>query len=231
MQAIPEQLAARLPAGTIRLGVRVVRAEPGAVTLATGETVRSRAVVVATEGPEAAQLVQGLSAPASRGVNCLHFAAPAPPLRGPWLVLNGEGATGGPVNSLTVMSEVSAALAPAGQALVSVTVLDGDGAARAARAGAEADAALEQAVRAQLGAWFGAPAVGAWRLLRTDRITHAQPEQSPAALEPAERPVRMAAGLFVCGDHRDQASLQGALASGRRAANAVLGEFGIPVTS
>jgi len=29
-------------------------------------------------------------------------------------------------------------------------------------------------------------------------------------------------GLFVCGDHRDTASIQGALVSGRRAARAVV---------
>jgi hypothetical protein len=29
-------------------------------------------------------------------------------------------------------------------------------------------------------------------------------------------------GLFVCGDHRDTASIQGALVSGRRAAGAVM---------
>jgi predicted NAD/FAD-dependent oxidoreductase len=34
--------------------------------------------------------------------------------------------------------------------------------------------------------------------------------------------VRLASGLFVCGDHRDTASIQGALVSGRRAAEAVL---------
>jgi predicted NAD/FAD-dependent oxidoreductase len=36
-----------------------------------------------------------------------------------------------------------------------------------------------------------------------------------------ERPVELAGGLFVCGDHRDTASLHGALLSGRRAAEAV----------
>ena len=36
------------------------------------------------------------------------------------------------------------------------------------------------------------------------------------------RPVRLAEGLFVCGDHRDSATLDGALKSGRRAAEAVL---------
>ena len=36
------------------------------------------------------------------------------------------------------------------------------------------------------------------------------------------RPVRSGPGRYVCGDHRDSASIQGALVSGRRAAEAVL---------
>jgi predicted NAD/FAD-dependent oxidoreductase len=32
----------------------------------------------------------------------------------------------------------------------------------------------------------------------------------------------MTEGLFVCGDHRDTASIQGALVSGRRTAEAIL---------
>jgi hypothetical protein len=38
-----------------------------------------------------------------------------------------------------------------------------------------------------------------------------------------KRSVRVADGLFVAGDHRDTASIQGALFSGRRCAEAVLG--------
>jgi predicted NAD/FAD-dependent oxidoreductase len=33
-------------------------------------------------------------------------------------------------------------------------------------------------------------------------------------------------GLYVCGDHRDTASIQGALVSGARAAHAVLADLG-----
>ena len=35
-----------------------------------------------------------------------------------------------------------------------------------------------------------------------------------------QRPVDLGKGLFVCGDHRDCATLNGALVSGRRAATA-----------
>jgi len=38
--------------------------------------------------------------------------------------------------------------------------------------------------------------------------------------------VHLADGLFVAGDHRDTASIQGALVSGRRAAHAVVRRLG-----
>ena len=50
--------------------------------------------------------------------------------------------------------------------------------------------------------------------LRTDVIPHGLPDQSPP-FEP-KRTVRLRNGLYVCGDHRDTGSLQGALYSGRR---------------
>jgi predicted NAD/FAD-dependent oxidoreductase len=36
------------------------------------------------------------------------------------------------------------------------------------------------------------------------------------------REVRLASGIVVCGDHRDNASINGAMMSGRRAAEALL---------
>lgn len=211
MQAIPEQIARQLPAGTLRFGARVVAASPREVRLDSGETVGGDGVVIATEGPEASRLA-GLPAPGSLAVTCLYFAAEKPPLEEPILALDGDGA--GPVNNLCVPSQVASAYAPAGAALVSASVVDG-------AAGHAAQPALEGAVRRQLEGWFG-PQVATWRHLRTYRIHHAQPEQRPGALEPTARPVRLDDGRYVCGDHRDTASLHGALVSGRRAAEAVL---------
>ena len=46
------------------------------------------------------------------------------------------------------------------------------------------------------------------------------------------RAVNLTNGLFVCGDHRDTATLDGALKSGRRAAEAVLAATAaLPVSS
>jgi hypothetical protein len=104
---------------------------------------------------------------------------------------------------------VAPTYAPAGQALVSVTVLglpDGD---------------VEASVRKQLLDWFG-PDVNAWRHLRTYRIPYALPSQAPPALSPVEKSATRGDHLFVCGDYLDTASIQGAMVSGRRAAECVM---------
>ena len=216
--AIPEQLAAGLPEGVVRLGTPVAavgpaEVAPNGVTLAGGERVAARAVVVAVDGPGAARLA-GVAAPASRGVLALYFAADRAPLDEPVLLLDGDH--GGPVNNACVPSSVAPGYAPAGAALVSASVLATDDPGD--------DARLVPAVRDQLRGWFG-PQVDGWRHLRTYRIAHAQPAQPPPALTPPERDVRVRPGVYVCGDHRDNASINGAMASGRRAAEAVAADL------
>lgn len=213
MGAIPAQLAARLPGGSVRTGARVDAIQDRAVVLASGERVEVAATVVAADGTEAARLL-GIPEPAWRSAACLYFAADAPPVTGPFLVLDGDG--DGPVNHLCVPSEVAPTYAPDGRALVSASVLGSP---------PQSDEELEAAVRRQLAGWFG-PAVESWAHLRTYRIAHAVPAREPPSLEPKDRAVRLRPGLYVCGDHRETASLQGALASGRRAAQAVIEDLG-----
>ena len=211
--AIPAQLRAGLATDAVRLGAAVARVEGGGVVLAGGERLAARSVVVATEAPEAGRLAGLGAVPAGRGLTCVYFAADRAPHPEPILMLDGDGA--GPVNTVAVPSVVAPGYAPAGAALVSASVLG---------VPARDDAALAAAVRAQLTRWFGA-GVARWRHLRTYRIPFAQPEQAPPALTPWRRDVRIRPGLYVCGDHRDNASINGALESGRRAAEAVLEDF------
>jgi predicted NAD/FAD-dependent oxidoreductase len=46
------------------------------------------------------------------------------------------------------------------------------------------------------------------------------PDQTAPALDQVERSVDLGDGLFVCGDHRETASIHGAMHSGWRAAQA-----------
>ena len=210
MGAIPEQLASRLPAEAIRLNTAVEKIESGKAALRGGELITARAIVIATDGPTAARLLPNeIRDPGSRAVNCLYFAADESPVKEPILLMNADEP--GPVNNLAVMSDVAPSYAPAGAALISVSVL-GDPASD--------DAALTAAVCEQLTGWFGG-VVNRWRHLRTYRIRHALPDQTAPALDEPERPVRLDDGLYVCGDHRQHGSIHGALASGWRAAQAV----------
>ena len=203
MGEIPAQLAAGLPAGTVRLGHEVSEVAATHVTLVDGRSITARAVVVATEGPVASRLL-GLPEVASRSAGCVYFAAPNPPVSQRLVVLDGSGE--GPVLNAAVMSNISPAYAPAGQHLVA-----------AAFPGVESED-LERLARNQLRGWWG-PQVDSWRHLRTYRIPHGQPDQSPP-FSPKRR-VALGDGRFVCGDHRVTGSIQGALFSGRRCAEAV----------
>jgi predicted NAD/FAD-dependent oxidoreductase len=142
------------------------------------------------------------------GVSCVYFDAPEPPFERAWLLLDGDDS--GPVDNVTVLTEVAPSYGPEGRALVSASVVGG----------AEPDL---EAVRRQLAGWFG-PVVRDWRHLRTYDIPRALPAY-PLGVD-LERDVRLREGLFACGDTRMHPSLNGALASGLRASEAVLADLG-----
>ncbi len=89
------------------------------------------------------------------------------------------------------------------------------------------DDALRDACVEELVGWYGAE-VRDWRPVGTVHLPEALPDQAPDATEPMTRAVRLGPGRFVCGGHRESATLGGALRSGRRAAQAVLAERGGP---
>ena len=217
MGAIPAQLAARLPAATVRTGARVDRLREGAVLLDSGERLRARALVIATAGAETARLLGRPAAAgpaAGRGTTCVYFAAGHAPFRGPYLLLNGEGQ--GRINSLLCPSNLSDRYAPAGQSLIAVNCL-----------GAQDNPdTLETQLRRELGAWFG-DRVRGWERLAVDRLPQALPVQAPPVPYPGGGEQRVAAGLWVCGEYQSAPSIQWALHSGRRAgagvARALLG--------
>ena len=208
MQAIPDQLAAMLPADTIEFGRRVSSAAADHVVV-DGARIDASAVVVATEGPTAAGLV-GLERPVeSKAVGCVYYATAEPPTDTKLVVLDGTGR--GPVLNVAVMSNVATSYAPPGRHLVAASLPGHVG------------PSMERDATEQLRRWWG-PAVDSWEIVGTYRIAHGQPRQTPPFAP--KRPVELRDGLFVCGDHRDTASIQGAMYSGRRCAAAVARRLG-----
>ncbi len=206
--AVPQWLADRLPAGTVRLETPVRAVHDGGVVLADGTELAAHAVVVATGPDAAAELLPGLDVPDTRTVTTYYHAAAGPPLAEPTLLVDSRRR----FLNTCVLSEVAASYAPAGRSLVSTSVLGAD------RSGREAE------VRAHLADVYGT-ATDSWETVATYTVDSALPAMRPPW--PLSRETRFAPGRYVCGDHRATGSVQGALASGARAAREVAADAGL----
>jgi len=215
MQAIPEQLAEALPESHLRLSAPVREVTPRTLHTDDGQ-VRARAVVVATDADAAARLFSGgpseMTTPSWKGVTTMYHAAPEPPMRTATLLVDADRS---PVNNTVVVTEAAPSYSVDGRALVATSLVHGAG----------AEDADEPTVRARLATLYGVGTTD-WELV----ATYVVPRSLPAMPAPHSfrKPVRLGrAGdvVYVCGDHRDTSSIQGALVSGRRAADAVLVDF------
>lgn len=205
MGALADQLAERLPPETIRLGARVTSVDSSRVVVESGEAISTDAVVVATDGATAARLLPGLRAPEWNSVTTFYHRTTPGFADGGVLATDPEGTF---LNSV-VLSDVASSYAPRGHALVSTSVL-----------GVPRDrTGSETAVRERL-AQLHQRDTREFEHVATYPIEHALPKL-PAG-QPLRRPVNLRTGVYVCGDHRDTPSIQGALFSGRRAARSLL---------
>ncbi|MFC9250800.1 NAD(P)/FAD-dependent oxidoreductase [Amycolatopsis thailandensis] len=200
MGELPRQLSRSLPSATVRTGTSVEEIRDGQVRTAGGDVWKARAVVVATDGTTAARLVPGVPEPSWNGVTTWYFTPPRSPLREPVIVID---ANGGPILNTAVLSEVCSTYAPEGACLVSASALT---------------PLAESEVRRALGRMYRTDA-SHWPLVGRYEIPRALPAMS--APHDFRRAIRFGDTTYVCGDHRDTSSLQGALASGSRVARAV----------
>ncbi|KAK9069545.1 hypothetical protein SSX86_011449 [Deinandra increscens subsp. villosa] len=226
ISAIPEQLAAKLPANSIVLNSPVASIEKSesstyVVKLKNGDVLRSEyGVIVAVEEPEAVKLLAGESNDFSnetkqlipRSTVCLYFSAERSkvPVSDPALFINGSGH--GIVNNMFFATNVAPSYGPPGKALLSVSLIG--------LYEDESDEDLRSKVIEEISSWFGPEMAGSWTYLKTYRIKFAQPNKRPPT--DLEKNPKVGVGLYVCGDYRTNATFDGALVSGREAAEALL---------
>ncbi|MEV7825786.1 NAD(P)/FAD-dependent oxidoreductase [Microbacterium enclense] len=207
--ALPAQLAdtARRAGVGIRLGHRVVstrdRARGWHVGIEGRDAMTARAVVIATGLDPSLDV----PLPRPRGLQTWWFAASSAPSRD--AALRVDGRRQGPIVNSAVMTNTAPTYAPRGQHLIQATCV-------------MPSEASEHGIRRQLADIWDAD-TRPWRLLRRDDVVGALPAQNPPLR--LRRSPRLGDGRYIAGDHRDTASIQGALVSGQRAAEAVLADL------
>ncbi len=219
MAALPRQLAAELH--DLRLGtpVRAVHAigaaGPGGAGEARVETdsgVLAAPHVVVAADPATATGLLALPAVAMKGLTTWWFAAETAPDQRAMVAVDArpgtpDGAPPGPVWNAAVITAAAPGYGDGRRHLIAATTLHDRGPAGEAQ------------VRRHVGEIYGCD-TGGWDVV----VRHDVPEALPACPPPVRvtSPPDVAPGVWVCGDHRDTASIQGALVSGERAARAVL---------
>ncbi|MFK7736986.1 MAG: NAD(P)/FAD-dependent oxidoreductase [Pirellulaceae bacterium] len=208
MQSIPMQLAEQID-GEVRTGTRVQSVDANGVVLDHGDRLEAGAVVVSADLEAASQLGGQVKPRPLNGTLCQYFVSDSAPNE-KTLMLNGDGPSAGPINHVFIPTNTVPSLAPKGKSLISVSVVGCS----------EEPRALDAPIRQQLVDWFGADA-GQWRRLTEYVIPDALPEQKPGFYG-KKSPLRDERGIYYCGDHMETSSIQGAMKSGRLAAEAVV---------
>lgn len=210
MQALPTSMAAQLGA-RIKLSHGVSRIERDGYRWRVhgpATSISAEQVVVATDATAAADLLD-LAPPPTHAVVTDWWAADDIASSRPMLWVDGRRDDHGPVLNTAVISAAAPSYAPAGRHLIAASAL----------LGPDGSAPAESALRSHAAEIMGIDG-NRWEPLTRHVIHHALPAQPPPLQ--VRRSVAVDDGLWWCGDHRDTASIQGALVSGRRTAERVL---------
>jgi protoporphyrinogen oxidase len=207
IQAIPDQLAAKLPSGTIRTKTQVKGIEGNTVYLTTGESLHGDNIVLAVDAAAAAKLHKSAHKLQFNNTSCLYFEAPVSPLNTPMLVINGNEPC--LINNMCVPSDIAPSYAPPGKALISVSIV---------KHHTLSEEELIEGVYKELTEWYGGQ-VQQWKHLRTYHIPQALPAFTAA--EPSNKKLQLSDHLFRCGDYTAYPSLNAAMQTGREVASLV----------
>jgi phytoene dehydrogenase-like protein len=196
---LPNKLANALH--DLQLGVQVNEIGDGVVETSIGK-MSADVIVVATDPTTSAQLLQQAEVPVMNSATTWYHALNDPIEIGANLRIDGSGL--GPVINSIAISNISPYYAPAGKTLISSTTII---------------PASESEIRRHLSAIWKRSSKE-WDLVSKYEIKQSLPLHGVS--KPIESVVEIKQNLFVIGDHRETPSQQGAMHSGRRAAEKIL---------
>jgi phytoene dehydrogenase-like protein len=200
---LSKALAARVNA--IEYGVQVDSIEHAVAHSSSGDFKASK-IIVATDATTATQLLGLNELPRMAGCITWYHAVDINPSGTGRLVVDGQNR--GPIINTVVITDISKDYAPSGSNLISTTTVLG---------------ATESDVRRHLALVWGVRTHD-WQLIAKYEIPAALPIHSVG--RELTQQVKFSENIYVVGDHRAVPSQQGALFSGRLAAELILNEGG-----
>lgn len=210
MAAIPRQLAEQLPQGSINLQSAAVQLDGKRIFLSNGDSLSGDHVVIATESNAAASLLDLPQMKTSwNETTTLYYSSPRCDQKYKSLILRGDES--GPIQTATIISNVAEEYAPPQNSLISVSLSSHDG---------KSSKEIEPLVKEQLTDWFG-DQVNQWELIQTYQIPYGLPLMDIANVIRSPE-VEHRENTYLCGDHFQTPSIEGAMDSGLRAANSIL---------
>lgn len=193
--ALPAALCARVK--NLELNIQVESIQGEILKTSAGE-MRAKKIIVATDSHSATQLLQLNSTAKMAGCITWYHSADVNPSGTGRLVVDGQK-RGAIINSV-VISDFAPSYAPSGQSLISTTTGLG---------------VTELEIRKHASLIWGTATSG-WSLVARYEIPWALPVQYVGA--PLLQPQKISERVFIAGDHRSVPSQQGALTSGKLAA-------------
>jgi phytoene dehydrogenase-like protein len=194
MQAIPDQMASWLPTDKLKLNQEITALDAKSITLKTGEVIDGEAVILAVDLPVVAKLLKS-DFSGTLSSKTFYFSAKTSVKQPALLRLVGEDH----LLHFTCLTDVNPGLAPNGKSLYSATSLTES-------SEKEVKAALEKQLPGQ----------------KLTSIASFDIPHSLQLVDGYEAIKKSSNGIVLAGDYLEFPSLQGALYSGRKAAEEIL---------
>lgn len=209
MQALPLAIHSKLRNTKVLFNEEVKEIAEGHVSLASGEEIHGDAIIVAVDNPALGVWVEEFRDVGSKSVHCFYYSVPQGQIKKvPFLHLGNDS----PVTNLCVPNHIQPSYAPKGFDLISATVIDPDW---------QKKNELEKFVKENVSSWLSIPEE-CLSLLKAYHIKHALPVQkAPPKLE-GEIKMKGFKKVFLAGEMVQPPSINGALASGRKAGHAAI---------
>lgn len=209
MEMIPLQLAKDFSPGDVICNEKVIEYGQKFVKTHTGSIYNANFVLIAADElnvtPAHQQILKGYQA-----VTNMYFSASKKPFNNPMIALNTSKRKW--VNNIAVMNNISSRYANNGSALISLSLL-GDYTHII-----EAD--LQKKVIDELTSWY--PDAVHWKHVKTYHIPYALPNDEKVFDDLDDHMFRLRDNCFVCGDYLLNGSINAAMKSGRKAAEAII---------